>query len=96
MLIQNKIYLGIIRGIDMDRKEFHLLTPEPIHKLNNVNLLVKGMQSLPLEFFYEQDIETQAPYMSYSGKPMNQSQQKYQKNDKTIGTEPIRRKYRIH
>ena len=34
---------GIIRGINMDTKEFYIITPEPLDKLNQVNLFVKGI-----------------------------------------------------
>jgi polynucleotide 5'-hydroxyl-kinase GRC3/NOL9 len=34
---------GIIRGINMDTREFYVITPEPLDKLNQVNLFVKGI-----------------------------------------------------
>ena len=42
---------GIIRGINMDTREFYIITPEPLEKLNHVNLLVKGNRLWRLFFF---------------------------------------------
>lgn len=82
-------FSGIIRGINMETKEFYILTPEPPRNLGTVNLLVKGMLNLPHEFFYEQDSETSSPYMSLSD---NLQKQK----ENMIGTAPVQRKYLIH
>lgn len=81
---------GIIRGINMETKEFYILTPEPIQTLENVNLLVNGMLNLPNEFFYEQDNQTRSPYITYSAN-LQQNQ-----NQNSIGHEPFQRKYLIH
>jgi hypothetical protein len=78
-------FKGIVRGINLETKEFHILTPEPIEVLNQVNILVKGMLNLPMEFFYEQDSETPCPYMSYSNNSKD-----------LLSNEPVQRKYLIH
>ena len=76
----------------METKEFYILTPEPIEILDKVNLLVKGMLNLPLEFFFEQDYDTYCPYMSFSDniRPTGNS------SVNTAGVEPLQRKYLIH
>lgn len=70
----------------METREFYILTPENPQFLEKVNLLVKGMLSLPYEFFYEQDAETNCPYMSISDS--NQ--------ENIVGNEPVQRKYLVH
>lgn len=80
---------GVIRGINMETKEFYILTPERPQDLENVNLLVKGMLNLPHEFFYEQDIETSSPYMILSDNLQHQK-------ENLIGNAPVQRKYLIH
>ncbi len=88
-VLYNCYGFGIIRGINMETKEFYILTPEPVKNLEKVNLLVKGMLNLPLEFFYEQDSETSCPYMSLADNLQ-------MKKENLIGNEPIQRKYLIH
>ena len=73
----------------METREFYILTPEPSKELEKVNLLVKGMLNMPLEFFYEQDSDTSCPYMSLSD-----NLQTHKEN--LIGNEPVQRKYLIH
>ena len=77
---------GIVRGINMETKEFYIITPEPCEKLNQVNLLVKGMINVPVEFFYEQDSETPCPYVAFVDNNSNNA----------VASEPIKRKYLIH
>ena len=81
---------GIIRGINIETKEFYILTPEAIQTLENINLLVNGMLTLPNEFFFEQDSETSCPYMTYS----NNLQENM--SNQNFGQEPFLRKYLIH
>lgn len=88
-VVYNCSGFGIIRGINMETKEFYILTPEDPKNLQKVNLIVKGMLNLPYEFFYQQDSETSSPYMSLSD---NLQQQK----ENLIGSAPVQRKYLIH
>jgi hypothetical protein len=78
---------GIIRGINIETKEFYILTPEPLATLEQVNLLVNGMLNLPNEIFFEQDSETSCPYMNYEN---------CQTSNDQVGQEPFQRKYLIH
>ncbi len=73
----------------METKEFYILTPENPQFLDKVNLLVKGMLNLPYEFFYEQDSETNCPYISISDELKNQK-------ENIVGNEPVQRKYLVH
>lgn len=82
---------GIIRGINMETKEFYILTVESVEKLDQVNLLVKGMLNLPVEFFYEQDSATPTPYVTY----VDSLNEKNNSNSKPT-TQPIQRKYLVH
>lgn len=79
----------------METKEFYILTPEPQNVLSQVNLLVKGMLNIPLELFYEQDTQTQTPYMSISN-TIQSYPNKPSKNSVPISNEPLNRKYLIH
>ncbi|CAF0868791.1 unnamed protein product [Brachionus calyciflorus] len=81
---------GIVRGINMETKEFYILTPEPIEILNQVNLLCKGMLNLPMEFFCEQESMTPSPYMSIACSNQNRT------SFDQISNEPLQRKYLIH
>lgn len=83
---------GIIRGINMNTHEFYVLTPEPIEKLNQVNLLIKGILNIPVEFFYEQDAETPCPYVTFAD---NLNINSKNKTDVVAG-EPIQRKFLMH
>lgn len=65
----------------METREFFVLTPEPVEVLNQVNLMVKGMLTLPLEFFYEQDYQTSCPYMTFAT---------------SSSAQPAERKYLVH
>ena len=65
----------------METREFFVLTPEPVEVLNQVNVLVKGMVNLPLEFFYEQDYQTTCPYMTFAT---------------SSSAQPAQRKYLVH
>lgn len=38
---------GICRGIDMEKKLYHILTPVPPEELRNVNCLLVGAISIP-------------------------------------------------
>lgn len=83
-------FKGIIRGINMETREFYVLTPEPLEVLNQVNVMVKGMLNLPLEFFYEQDYQTSCPYMTFSNASASTN-----KKD-LLSNEPAQRKYLVH
>jgi hypothetical protein len=99
---------GIVRGINIESKQFYILTPEPMEVLNKCNLLVKGMLSLPLEFFYEQDIETPCPYVKYLDPAQQLKTNSDTPNENEIENEhqmmmtmmctsqPAQRKYLIH
>ena len=88
---------GIIRGINMETKEFYILTPDSIENLNQVNLLVKGMLNTPMEFFYEQDSETPCPYLSFSDTlQQQQNPQKAEYDLNSVCNKPAQRKYLIH
>lgn len=39
--------IGLVRGIDMKEKLFYITTPEPIHRLEQVNCLMLGKNELP-------------------------------------------------
>ena len=78
----------------METKELYVLTPEPIEVLNKVNILCKGMLNIPLEMFYEQNLETPSPYVTYS-EHMNIN--RGQKGDLgAIAKSTLQRKYLIH
>lgn len=92
--VKEKIFLfnfllGIVRAINIESKEFYILTPEPLDVLNEVNLLCKGMLNLPLEFFYEQDCTAPCPYLTLAN-------QLHTSNSNQLSNEPIQRKYLIH
>lgn len=42
-----KLIIGLVRGIDMKEKLFYITTPEPIHRLEQVNCLMLGKNELP-------------------------------------------------
>lgn len=101
----NCIGFGIIRGINVETKEFYVLTPEPVDKLECVNLLVKGILNIPLEFYFEQDSEATTAYVSYKS-PLSPSSSatavtktganRHYSQQKVIGAQPVERKYLIH
>ncbi len=78
---------------DSKKKEFHILTPEPIEILDQVNLLVKGKLDLPKELFFEQDSDTFSPYVNYSS---NKQAHTHINDLDLVGHEPLQRKYLIH
>lgn len=88
-LIYRCVGFGIIRGIKMDTKEFYIITPEPQEKLNIVNLLVKGMLNVPLEFYYDHDNTTSSPYVTFADNLNNA-------NSNVIASEPYQRKFLVH
>jgi len=55
--------LGIIRSIDVEKREFHIITPIPYELLKNVNVLVKGNIDLPTDLISRRGI-TEGPYLS--------------------------------
>ena len=93
-LVYQCMGFGIIRGINMETKEFYILTPDSIENLNQVNLLVKGMLNTPLEFFFEQDSETPCPYLSFSDNLQHQKETDINLN--AVCNKPAQRKYLIH
>ncbi len=79
------IGFGIVRAINFDTKELYILTPELENKLDDVNCLVKGMLNVPLEFFYQQDYDTNpCPYVTFVD------------NMNVVASEPIQRKFLVH
>jgi len=46
-LISDYLVLGLVRGIDMEKKLFYITTPEPLHRIEQVNCLILGKNELP-------------------------------------------------
>ncbi|KAB1268826.1 Polynucleotide 5'-hydroxyl-kinase NOL9 [Camelus dromedarius] len=56
---------GICRGIDMERRLYHILTPVPPEELRNVNCLLVGAISVPQCVFKSQrGLEGTIPYIT--------------------------------
>ncbi|XP_028922138.1 polynucleotide 5'-hydroxyl-kinase NOL9 [Ornithorhynchus anatinus] len=56
---------GIVRGIDMEKKLYHILTPVPPEKLRLVNCLLIGNVVVPQSVFKNQPgIEGEIPYLT--------------------------------
>uniref|UniRef100_A0A8C8VNQ1 Polynucleotide 5'-hydroxyl-kinase NOL9 n=1 Tax=Pelusios castaneus TaxID=367368 RepID=A0A8C8VNQ1_9SAUR len=56
---------GIIRGVDMERKLYHILTPVPPENLRLVNCLLLGNINIPdCIFTNQQGIEGEIPYVT--------------------------------
>lgn len=59
--------LGIIRAVDVATKSFFITTPEPLSKLKNVNVLLKGEMELPSALLLSgQIIQEKTPYLTTS------------------------------
>ncbi len=81
----NCVGFGIVRAINTDTKELYILTPESESKLDDVNCLVKGMLNVPLEFFYQQDYDSNtSPYVTFVD------------NVNVVAAEPMQRKFLVH
>nr|XP_023966022.2 polynucleotide 5'-hydroxyl-kinase NOL9 isoform X2 [Chrysemys picta bellii] len=55
---------GIIRGVDMERKLYHILTPVPPENLRLVNSLLLGTITIPDCVFTNQGTEGEIPYVT--------------------------------
>ncbi|XP_074831887.1 polynucleotide 5'-hydroxyl-kinase NOL9 isoform X2 [Carettochelys insculpta] len=55
---------GIIRGVDMERKLYHILTPVPPENLRLVNCLLLGNIAIPDCVFTNQGTEGEIPYVT--------------------------------
>ncbi|ETV67785.1 hypothetical protein, variant [Aphanomyces astaci] len=53
---------GIVRSIDVERREFHILTPVPFEILQHVNLLVRGHISLAFQLLDQSAVYGTTPY----------------------------------
>ncbi|KAJ3129740.1 Polynucleotide 5'-hydroxyl-kinase nol9 [Physocladia obscura] len=67
---QNCVGFGVIRGIDIARKLFYIVTPTPFVQLSGVNLIVRGSfdVNMPTSMFidgFEND-RTNLPYITYT------------------------------
>ena len=46
-IITRNYLSGLVRGVDMKEKLFYITTPEPQHRLEQVNCLMLGKNELP-------------------------------------------------
>ena len=53
--------LGIIRGIDPERKVFYIISPVPLREIKQVNCIVKGALEIPSQFIESQKIMQSIP-----------------------------------
>ncbi|XP_078676622.1 LOW QUALITY PROTEIN: polynucleotide 5'-hydroxyl-kinase NOL9-like [Branchiostoma floridae x Branchiostoma belcheri] len=61
--------IGIIRGIDMERRVFYMLTSVEEHRLTRVNLLMCGALSIPAPLMLQQNVEGPVPYVTSEFSP---------------------------
>ncbi|CAM9445586.1 unnamed protein product [Laminaria digitata] len=55
--------LGIVRSVDVEKRVFYVLTPEPVEVLTAVNVLVVGSLQLPMVMLYDPGLCSH-PYFS--------------------------------
>lgn len=55
--------LGVVRSVDVEKRVFYVLTPEPSGVLKDANVLVMGSLQLPMEMLYEPNLCAH-PYFS--------------------------------
>ncbi|XP_019647321.1 PREDICTED: polynucleotide 5'-hydroxyl-kinase NOL9-like [Branchiostoma belcheri] len=61
--------IGIIRGIDMERRVFYVLTSVEEHRLTRVNMLMCGALSIPAPLMLQQNVEGPVPYVTSEFSP---------------------------
>ncbi|XP_035677701.1 polynucleotide 5'-hydroxyl-kinase NOL9-like [Branchiostoma floridae] len=61
--------IGVIRGIDMERRLFYLLTPVEEDRLPRVNVLLCGALSVPTPLMLQQTVEGPVPYVTSDFSP---------------------------
>ena len=59
------IGLGIIRGIDVDRRLFFIVTPVPINELVEVNIIIRGSLNCPVSMLQWRSSPSEVPYTSF-------------------------------
>lgn len=60
------LVLGLVRGINADKRELFLLTPLTVDKMQKVKMLVISNVETPGEIFLNQRVVGQVPYVVHN------------------------------